>query len=283
MKWLFSRLIKRYHTHNIPFISTYMTYFWILAIFPMIIFVLSLLSFTNLPTGIFMEYIESAFPKSVIPLIKSTIDTFISYRSTTLLSVGGIATLWSATKAVNALVKGIHIAYGSSYVTPYIFSMFMAGIYTIMVAVLIVLIIVAIVFGNRIGHYVLSWLHMDIAFFMPIWNVARFALTFLVLIVILYFLYRVIPRKYLKFKIVWPGVMFTSITWYLFSLGFAIYIDNFSKYNQLYGSIGSVFVLLIWLNISGTLLLLGAEINAIFQSVHELPPERRFSKSEDPT
>lgn len=276
MKWLITKLMKRYHTHNLPFISAYMTYYWILAIFPMIIFILSLLSFTNLPTGIFMEYVEAAFPKTVVPIIKSTIEQFISYRSTTLLSIGGITTLWSTSKAVNAMVKGIHIAYGSSYIKPYIFSMLTASLYTIMLALLIVVLIVALIFGNQIGHYVLSFLHLDINFFMPTWDFIRFAATLVILIMVIYVLYRVIPRKYLKVKIVWPGVLFTSISWYLFSLVFAIYVDNYSKYNQLYGSIGSVFVLLIWLNVSCTLILLGAEINAILQTVRSKPLRRRL-------
>lgn len=276
MKWLITKLIKRSHTHNLPFISAYMTYYWILAIFPMIIVILSILSFTNLPTGIFMEYVEAAFPKTIVPIIKSTVEQFISYRSTTLLSIGGITTLWSSSKAVNAMIKGIHIAYGSNYVKPYIFSMLTAGFYTIMLALLIVVLMVALVFGNQIGQYVLSLLRMDLNIFMPIWDLIRFAATLIILIMVIYMLYRVIPRKYLKVKIVWPGVLFTSISWYLFSLVFAIYIDNYSKYNQLYGSIGSIFVLLIWLNASCTLILLGAEINAILQAVRLKPLRRRF-------
>ena len=65
----------------------------------------------------------------------------------------------------------------------------------------------------------------------------------------------------------WLGTITASVGWYVFSLIFSIYIDNYSKYNQLYGSIGSVFILLIWLYASCMVLLLGAEINAVYQEM----------------
>lgn len=267
MKWIVTMMIKRYKSHSLSTTSAYMAYYWVLAFFPFIIFVISLLTYTNLPTGIFMEYVEEAIPNSLVPVVESTISQFIMYRSTTLLSVGGLITLWSAGTAVNALVRGIHMAYNSNYVRPYLAARLVAIGYTVLLAVVIIFLMVGLIFGNRVGDYVFSMLDMNKGIFMPIWNLFRLILPFIALVVVMYLLYRVIPRKYLKDTNVWPGVIFTSVGWYVFSLVFSIYVDNYSKYNQLYGSIGSVFILLIWLYGSCTLLLLGAEINAAFQEM----------------
>ena len=224
-----------------------------------------------------MEYVAEAIPKTLVPVVESTISQFIMHRSTTLLSVGGLVTLWSAGTAVNALIRGIHIAYGSNYVRPFIRSRLVAIAYTILLAVVLILSIVGLVFGNRLGDYIFSMLHMSKGIFMPIWNLVRLVMPFIALILVIYVLYRIIPNKHLKDNNVWAGVIFTSVSWYIFSLGFSIYVDNYSKYNQLYGSIGSVFVLLIWLYGSCTLLLLGAEINAILQDARTEQVNRRLS------
>lgn len=277
LKWLIMKLVKRYKTHSLSTTSAYMAYYWVLAFFPFIIFIISLLTYTNLPTGIFMEYVGEAIPKTLVPVVESTISQFVMYRSTTLVSVGGLITLWSAGTAVNALVKGIHIAYGSSYVRPYILSRLVALAYTVLLAVVLILLMVGLVFGNRLGDYVFSMLHMNKGIFTPIWNLIRLIMPFVALVMVMYILYRMIPRKHLKDTNVWPGVIFTSVGWYVFSLVFSIYVDNYSKYNQLYGSIGSVFVLLIWLYGSCTLLLLGAEINAILQDARTEKINRKLS------
>ncbi len=261
------RLIKRYVAHNIAATSAQIAYHWIMAFFPFLIFIISLLTYTRIPVIILMEYIAKIVPSSLVPFIRNTINQFILYRSTALLSVGMLVTLWSGGTAVNALTRGIYLAYNSKHVKPFWLSKLTAVFYTILLAVLIIVLMISLVFGNRLGDYVMESLQVNRGIFMPIWNLSRLIMPFIALIMILYSIYRVIPRKYLKCKNVWPGTLFVSFGWYFFSLIFSIYVDNYSKYNQLYGSIGGVFVLLIWLYSSCMLLLLGAEINALYQDI----------------
>lgn len=278
IKWFIQTMIKRYNGHNVAATSAYMAYHWVLAFFPFLIFLISILTYTNLPTGIFMEYLAKIIPSTLLPIIETTIQQFIMHRSTAVISFGGLITLWSAGTAVNALIRGIHIAYNSKYVKSFIYSRLIAVGYTILLALLLITMMVGLVFGNRVGNYIFGMLGMNKGIFMPIWNLGRLIMPFIALVVVLYIVYRIIPRKHLKKVIIWPGVLFASVGWYVFSLGFSIYVDNYSKYNQLYGSIGSVFVLLIWLYISCMLLVLGAEINSLLQEVEMQRVERRFNK-----
>ena len=279
IRWFIEKMIKRYQSHNLSATSAYISYYWILAFFPFLIFVISILTYTKLPTGIFMAYMEKILPSVLIPQLEATIRQFISYRSTTLVSVGGLITLWTSGTAVNALIRGIHSAYNSTYVRSFVFSRLLAIAYTILLALLLIVLMVGIIFGNRVGDYLFRVLDMNQGIFMPIWNMARLTMPFVALVMVVFTMYRFIPRKYIKYTNVWPGVIFTSAGWYIYSLVFSIYVDNYSKYNQLYGSIGSVFILLIWLYGSSTLLLIGAEMNALLQELHMEKVERRFSHS----
>lgn len=261
------KLIKRYSAHNVAANSAQVAYYWIMAFFPFLIVVISLLTFANISVDILMDYIALMVPATLMPFIETTIHQFILYRSTTLLSVGVLVSLWSGGTAVNALLRGIHLAYNSKFVKPYWLSKIMSILYTMLLAMLLIVMMVALVFGNRIGNYVVNILNLNKGIIMPIWNMIRLVMPIFALIIILYIVYRVVPRKHLKVKNVWLGTITASIGWYVFSLIFSIYIDNYSKYNQLYGSIGSVFILLIWLYASCMVLLLGAEINAVYQEM----------------
>lgn len=261
------KLIKRYSAHNVAANSAQVAYYWIMAFFPFLIVVISLLTFANISVDILMDYIGVMVPTTLMPFIETTIHQFILYRSTTLLSVGVLVSLWSGGTAVNALLRGIHLAYNSKFVKPYWLSKIMSIMYTMLLAILLIVMMVALVFGNRIGNYVVNVLNLNKGIIMPVWNMVRLVMPIFALIIILYIVYRVVPRKHLKVKNVWLGTITASIGWYAFSLIFSLYIDNYSKYNQLYGSIGSVFILLIWLYASCMVLLLGAEINAVYQEM----------------
>lgn len=261
------KLMKRYTAHNIAATSAQIAYYWILAFFPFLIFIISLLTFANIPIDILMQFVSTIVPSSLMAFIETTINQFILNRSTTLLSVGVLASLWSGGTAVNALLKGIHLAYNSKFIKPFWMSKIVAIFYTIVLALLIIFMMVSIIFGNRIGNYIVGVLHLNEGIIMPIWNMIRLVMPILALIIVLYMVYRIVPRKHLKVKGVWLGTISASVGWYVFSLIFSLYIDNYSKYNQLYGSIGGVFILLIWLYASCMVLLLGAEINAVYQEM----------------
>lgn len=151
---------------------------------------------------------------------------------------------------------------GRSFVVRKLISMF----YTLILAVLIVVMIVVLIFGSNIGEYVINLLvPNDAWYYGPIWELLRLTMPIIGLLVGLYIIYKFIPRRHLRYKNVWPGTIFASVGWYVFSVLFSVYVNHFSRYNQMYGSIGGMFILLIWLYTSGMLLLMGAEINALLQ------------------
>lgn len=272
------KLVKRYSFHNISSTSAQVAYYWVMAFFPFLIFIISLLTYTNISVSVLMSYMARMVPNTLLDVIEVTLHQIMSRKSTTLLSFSVLVSLWSASTAVNALTKGIYLAYNSKYIRPYIQSRITAFVYAILLALLIILVMIGLVFGNALGDYMIKLLNLNKGIFMPIWNLVRLIMPFIALIVILYIIYRFIPRKYIKSGNVWPGVFSTTIGWYVFSLIFSVYIDKYSKYNQLYGSIGGVFVLLIWLYAICIVLLLGAEINALYDEMKSEKVTRKINR-----
>ncbi len=83
------------------------------------------------------------------------------------------------------------------------------------------------------------------------------------MIVIFTAIYKLIPSRRIKCREALPGAIFTSIAWIILSMGFAFYVNNYGKYTDIYGSIGVVIVLMVWLQITSTTILLGGELNAL--------------------
>ena len=104
-------------------------------------------------------------------------------------------------------------------------------------------------------------------------TVLRYTISTILLIFILSIFYRVAPKRPITFKQAIPGAVFGVIVWQLLSVGFGFYVSNFSNYNQTYGSLGSVVIVLLWLYFTGLIILLGSELNASWE---------RFMKKADP-
>lgn len=261
------RLKKRFIGHEIAARSAQITYCWILAFFPFLMMIISILTFTNIAQSEFMNYLAEFIPAAVIPLIEETINQLIEYRSATLLSFSAIAATWSASAAVNAMIKGIHKAYSAVDTRSFWVRKLISMLYTLIFAVLIAGLIISLVFGNRISEYIIITFGIKWQNYKILWDLARFITPVFALLIGVYVIYKFIPRKYLRDGNVWPGTVFASVGWYAFSYLFSLYVDKFSKYNQMYGSLGSIFILLIWLYTSGMLILIGAEINALYQDM----------------
>ncbi|MGL4362110.1 MAG: YihY/virulence factor BrkB family protein [Cellulosilyticaceae bacterium] len=270
------KLKNRFLGHEIGARSAQMTYYWILAFFPFLIMLMTLLSYTTIAEGELMTSLELIMPSTAMPLIEETIMQLVEYRSATLLSVGAIVSVWSSSAAVNVVIKGIHKAYSATDTRPFWIKKAISIGYTFVLLILLVGMIVLLVFGNNIGSYILKFLVKNNFMYKVLWDFSRFTLSLLVLLAGLYAIYRVVPRKHRKSNNVWPGTLFASFGLYGFSVLFAIYIDKFSKYSQMYGSIGGIFILIIWLYASGILILLGAEINALWQDIIIIENRSRY-------
>ncbi|WP_238323085.1 YihY/virulence factor BrkB family protein [Gorillibacterium massiliense] len=254
-------LYGRFQDDEVPALSAQLTYYLILSFFPFLIFLVSIISSTSLSTASIISGITSVMPQASHSTIVSVLDEIERSRSSALLSIGMIGTIWSASKGVDAVMKAINKAYDQPENRPYWKTKGISLAATLLLAIAIVMTFGMLIFGKWIGERLFYFLHEPVSFD-PLWSIAQYAIPLLVMALVFTLLYKYIPNIRLKFKEVLPGAAFSTIGWIVTSALFSFYVNHFGNYSKTYGSLGGIIVLLTWLYMSSIFVVLGGEINA---------------------
>lgn len=269
-----NQLIFRYKDDDITGMSAQITYYLILAFFPFLIFLINLLSFTNLSSELLVSSLHRLIPDEIGNLIRNIVAQTLQNKSTTLLSLGMLGSLWATSKGIFAIVRGLNKAYDVDENRRFVKLNLVALITTIGVIAMIMIAMVMIVLGEIIGIYVFGLVGATDLFHIA-WSVLRYCIPALLMFVTFSLLYKFVPNKRLKFRNIRVGAIFATIGWIITSLLFSTYVNNFGNYEKVYGSLGGMIALITWLYISALVILVGGEINAIsdyFQTKREKNP-----------
>ena len=256
------QLIIRYKDDDLPALSAQITYYLILAFFPFLIFLINLVSFTPVSDKILITNFNTFLPNETGALLKNILVQTLQAKSKTLLFLGMIGSLWAASNGVSAIMKGLDKVYDIKEDRNYIKLSSIALISTIGLSIMIMISLIIIVFGEVFGDYVFG-LFGATTLFSVIWLFLRYSIPLILMFITFSLLYIYVPNKRLKFKNVIIGTVFTTVGWITTSLIFAFYVNNFSNYEKIYGSVGGVIALISWLYISTLIILIGGELNAI--------------------
>jgi membrane protein len=202
-------------------------------------------------------------PPQTMELIEKNVNYVMNNRNGGLLSFGVIGTIWSASNGIHALVRAFNKAYNVKESRSFIVSRAMAIVLTIgMIFVFIVAVLLPI-FGREIGIFLFSYLGFKLEF-LRIWEMLRLVISAVILFLIFTGLYWIAPNIKLRCRSAFPGAGFATVGWILSSYALSFYVSKFNNFSLTYGSIGAIIVLLIWLYISGFIIILGGEINAFY-------------------
>lgn len=257
----FKNLYGRFRDDDVPALGAQLTYYLILSFFPFLIFVVSLMSFVHLSGDSVVAELIRLLPEQTGEAIEGILLEVTDNSRGTLLSIGMIATLWSASNGVNAVIKGVNKAYDVEEDRPFWKVRAISLAATVVLALTIMLAIVLLIFGEVIGEFLFDWLNSPIGFGL-IWGTLKYVVPISFMIVVFSLLYWIVPNRNIRFKTAVPGALFATFGWIATSLLFQFYINNFGNYSKTYGSIGGIIVLLIWLYISSNIIILGGEVNA---------------------
>jgi membrane protein len=238
-------------------------YYYMLAIFPLLILTLSILPYLSIDPVKAVEFLNGIMPQQTVDLIEDSINEFISKPNGGLLTFGILGTIWSASNGMNAFIKAMNEAFNAQETR----SFFMVRLLSIGLTIGLIVAFLIAFFLPIFGGVIISSLEKVIN--IPdgtsvILNVLRFIIAFVVIFAIITILYRVAPNVDKTFKEVIPGSLVATIIWQVISLGFSFYVSNFGNYSSTYGSLGGVIVLMLWLFLTGLALVIGGEINAIY-------------------
>lgn len=268
----FKHLLFRLREDDIAGLSAQCSYFLFLSLFPFVILLFSLLSFTNIPQSQLMNLVFSYFPTDVAIVTRTIIENILSTRNVTLLTVGALMTVWSSSSGINAVRKGLYKAYRKVETRPIWQVILVNLVSTVGLALILFITIVFLVSGEVLGNQVFKILSIS-STFEVVWNLIRLLVPLITMASVFSVLYVLIPFRKVRFNEVFPGVIFTMVAWLTISLLFSYFVNNFTNYANIYGSISGIIILLIWLNLSCLFLLLGGEINAAVAYFNALDSE----------
>jgi membrane protein len=262
------QLYCRFQDDDVSALSAQMTFYLILAFFPFLIFLLTIVSFTPVTSEHILGDIQHFLADDTYEIIETFVNDTLETGNTTLLSFGMIGTIWASSNGVMGILKGLNKAYDVEENRPFWKARGLAIIFTFALILVIILSFVLLVFGRAIGEMLFIFLlfpdHFD-----TIWGIIKYLIPLISMFIVFLFIYKIIPNRKLSIREVFPGAFFATLGWILTSALFAFYVNNFGNYSQVYGSIGGIIVLLLWLFISSLIILLGGEINAVLSFLRD--------------
>lgn len=262
MKKIGLELVEAYNNDNVSEIAAQLTYYLVLSIFPFLIALLNIIRFTPLADMNVLEKILITLPQETSELLTNLIQDIVSSSRTTLFSLSIIAALYSASKGLGSLIKAVNRAYDLEETRSFIKIKLISLAMTLGLILLIVITFGVSFFGDLLFEQVLSsWLPQS----KMIFKIIQFSLVISSLIIIFTLLYRISPssKNIITLKESVPGAVFSTVCALVASVGFSFYVNNFGNYSRVYGSLGAVIVLLIWLYLFSIIIIMGAEFNSI--------------------
>ncbi len=238
-------------------------YFIMLSFIPFIILLLTLIQYTTLTRADIYGAAQVIFPDSMNGFVIDIINEVYSKTAVTV-SLSAITAAWSAGKGFLALMRGMNSVYDVEEQRNYIILRFRSAIYTIVFVVSIILSLVVLVFGNSIHRAAvvhMPFLAVITGMILKLKDVV--AIAFFTLVFML--LYKFVPNRKARLLSQAPGAVFSSVCWYLFSIGFSLYVTYTPGLSNMYGSLTTIILVMLWLYFCMYIILLGAEINSYFE------------------
>lgn len=262
-------LIKKMDDDELIALSAQLSYSFVLAFFPFFIFLMTVIGFLRLDSQQVLIFLETLLPNEVYFLIQNIVKFVIDSREGSLLSLSLFLSIWSSSAGFRGVMRGLNKAYNVVDTRNYIIKIILSIVYTIGLVLLIILMLILVVFGGVIGDLFVKFFvdYVDVNIVLNSWYVIRYSFVIILMVVVFAIIYYYVPvvKNKSLFKVI-PGAVFTTFSWIGISIGFTFYVNNLSNYSALYGSIGAVIVLMIWLFLTSMIILLGGEINAIISS-----------------
>jgi YihY family inner membrane protein len=258
------RTIREFRVDNLSDWAAALTYYGVLSIFPALLVLVSLIDLAGQGTSEkLLANLGQAAPGSVNQILKTAIQNLQQTRgSAGVLALVGLAVaLWSASGYIAAFMRASNAIYDVPEGRPIWKTLPIRLGVTVVVMVLLAVSAVAVVATGGVADRLGRLLGIG-STAVTAWNILKWPVLLLIVSFMFALLYWASPNARQGFRWVTPGGILAVVVWVLASVAFAIYVANFGSYNKTYGSLASVIIFLVWLWLSNTAILLGAELNA---------------------
>jgi membrane protein len=224
------------------------------------------------------NFLSDVLPPGTEQLVLPTFSLKGS-RPLILLVIAALLSLWAASSVVKSLMEGFHAAYRTPRSRPFVRE---TGVAIMLVLICVLPIVAAsamILFGQQVEGALLGALRLDPMLnpIAPVWEwlsrIARYLVAFVATVTMTAILYYFGPNRQQRWARVWPGAVLSTVLWLLTTAGFGFYVRNVTNYSRLYGSVGAVMALLLWMYLIAAIALIGCEFNAEYERMLSHEPK----------
>lgn len=252
--------------------SAQLAYYWLFALFPLLIFLTALLAFLPIQHRLdqWIGMLSQVLPPEAFTLLSDTFQRITRHPRHDLLSFGILITIWAASTGMEAIITSLNTAFDAPETRPWWKERSLAIALTLGLAAFIIAALALIFFGEHIGE------ELAIAFgfsrtFETIWAVAQWPIVIILVFFGIDLVYYFAPNpgrgeQGRRWEMFTPGAIFAVAFWLLISLGLRFYVSQFKAFNATYGALGGVMALMLWLYLTGLAILVGGEINSVMRT-----------------
>lgn len=284
MKKAYSKMMDFFNqvaNHHVGAYAAQSAYFFMLSLIPIILLLLTMVRYTPLTKADVMTAVLQLFPETFDSLIVSVVNQVYN-QSMAIVPITVLVALWGAGKGVLAMTTGLNMVYECFETRNYIWLRIRASVYTVLFVLMIILYLILPVFGNLISRFIASY----IPILVPVANKLielRIIIAPAALIGFCLLLYKFLPNRKITMKRELPGAVFAALGWMVVSWVFSVYLNIFSGFSTMYGSLTTIVILMLWLYFCMYSILLGGEVNKLmYDKMHEKEKrERSLQETEE--
>ena len=256
----FVHMVRHLQSLDIPIHAANAGFFMILSIFPALVLVLSLLRYTGLQVSSLVELLSSIIPAPLMPTIEDLVLSTYENSSGTLVGVSALTVVWSASKGVHGLMKGLNTVYGVSEDRGWLYTRFISVLYTFLFFGLLLLTLTLQVFGSSLLKLLPIARHTLLRVLTGIVDF-RFFLLLLLQSGVFMLIFAFLPNGHNRLRDTAPGALLASLGWLTISDLYSIYVENFASLRNIYGSVYTVALSMLWLYLCLSMVFYSAAFN----------------------
>lgn len=266
-------LARNFYAHEVGKNAAALAYYLLFALFPLLIFASNLFGLIDFDVETVTQALQRFLPNDIVGLAETYLDHVSNTSSQVLLWFSLVFLIWFPMRAIKGLMDDVRLAYHLGKPQNPVYYTIRQFIYTVLFLIVLALTLLLSTLGRHVVSSIKELLLKDSVqipdYLLGVWQYVRFLPVAVLMFVVLGSLYAVSLDERPAIKTILPGIFAALVSWLAVSVAFSIYAENFANYSVIYGTLGAVIVLMMWLYMTAIILILGAEFNAALQSVRE--------------
>ncbi len=256
--------IKTVQAMRIPLHAAYAGYFIILALFPALLLILGLLRYTGFQVETLVAFIGDFLPEALVDAAEELIIGTWQNTTGAVVGLSAVTALWSSSKGIYGLLRGLNAIYGAAEDRGYVYTRFISVVYTFLFLLILLLTLVLHVFGSSLINLLTMVDHPVLIFLVDLIDL-RFFLLLILQSLIFTLMFMALPNRRNRFLESLPGGVLAASGWQVFSDLYSIYVENFSRYANIFGSVYAIALSMLWLYCCMSILFYGGALNRYLQ------------------